>query len=159
MYAWQHAQPSRTNYPCGLTLTFSYGSRLREGARFLYTLIRGVPGGLRYGDRSSCPGRFLVVIAWGTHLFPFRTEPLSPAAPMVLPLWWESRSPPGAHSREGSGSFEPDPSSLFSTTLNRRQPSRSSAGLWVRTPSFSYISFFRRNVSAVTTYKKPLSPF
>ena len=29
--------------------------------------------------------RFLVTIARGTHLFPFRTEPLSPAAPMVLP--------------------------------------------------------------------------
>ena len=30
--------------------------------------------------------KFLVTIARGTHLFPFRTEPLSPAAPMVLPL-------------------------------------------------------------------------
>src|ERR671937_826390 len=28
--------------------------------------------------------RFSVVIARGKHLFPFRTEPLSPSAPMVL---------------------------------------------------------------------------
>jgi hypothetical protein len=30
--------------------------------------------------------RFPVVIARGKHLFPFRTEPLSPSAPMVLGL-------------------------------------------------------------------------
>ena len=30
----------------------------------------------------------------GLHLFPSRTEKLSPPAPMVLPLRWESRSPP-----------------------------------------------------------------
>ena len=34
-----------------------------------------------------------VVIARGFHLFPFRTEKLNPAAPMVLRKW-ESRSPP-----------------------------------------------------------------
>ena len=34
-----------------------------------------------------------VAIATGFHLFPFRTEKLSPLAPMVLHLW-ESRSPP-----------------------------------------------------------------
>ena len=34
-----------------------------------------------------------VAIASGFHLFPFRTEKLSPTAPMVLPRW-ESRSPP-----------------------------------------------------------------
>jgi hypothetical protein len=28
--------------------------------------------------------RFPVAIAWGKHLFPFRTEQLSPTAPMVL---------------------------------------------------------------------------
>ena len=33
-------------------------------------------------------------IARGFHLFPSRTEQLSPAAPMVLPAKWESRSPP-----------------------------------------------------------------
>ena len=37
---------------------------------------------------------FLVTIAQGIHLFPFRTEKLSPAAPMVLPNRWESRSSP-----------------------------------------------------------------
>ena len=30
----------------------------------------------------------------GAHLFPFRTEKLSPTAPMVLPNRWESRSSP-----------------------------------------------------------------
>ena len=34
-----------------------------------------------------------VAIATGFHLFPFRTEKLSPSAPMVLRKW-ESRSPP-----------------------------------------------------------------
>ena len=34
-----------------------------------------------------------VVIAWGFHLFPFRTEKLNLTAPMVLRKW-ESRSPP-----------------------------------------------------------------
>ena len=32
-----------------------------------------------------------VVIALGIHLFPFRTEKLSPMAPMVLHTTWESR--------------------------------------------------------------------
>ena len=37
----------------------------------------------------------LVLIATGFHLFPFRTEPLSPSAPMVLELMLrESRSVP-----------------------------------------------------------------
>ncbi len=30
-------------------------------------------------------GNFPVAIAWGPHLFPFRTQKLSPTAPMVLP--------------------------------------------------------------------------
>ena len=36
----------------------------------------------------------MVVIAPGFHLFPSRTEMLSPCTPMVLLLEWESRSPP-----------------------------------------------------------------
>ena len=32
-----------------------------------------------------------VVVALGIHLFPFRTEKLSPMAPMVLHTKWESR--------------------------------------------------------------------
>ena len=36
-----------------------------------------------------------VAIATGFHLFPFRTEKLSPSAPMVLRKW-ESRSPPSS---------------------------------------------------------------
>lgn len=35
-----------------------------------------------------------VAIAAGFHLFPFRTEKLSPPAPMVLQFLWESRSLP-----------------------------------------------------------------
>ena len=52
------------------------------------------------GDRghglisNSCVNR--VVIARGPHLIPFRTQSLSPSAPMVLCLKArESRSPPG----------------------------------------------------------------
>ena len=56
---------------------------------------------------------FLVTIAQGIHLFPFRTEKLSPAAPMVLPNRWESRSSPSpceglpssAPLPEGGGAF------------------------------------------------------
>ena len=33
----------------------------------------------------------LVTIAVGSHLFPFRTEKLSPPAPMILQFLWESR--------------------------------------------------------------------
>src|SRR3954466_11954809 len=39
--------------------------------------------------RSSPPAgleQFPVALAWGKHLFPFRTEQLSPTAPMVLGL-------------------------------------------------------------------------
>ena len=35
----------------------------------------------------------------GAHLFPFRTEKLSPTAPMVLPYRWESRSSPNTIAR------------------------------------------------------------
>ena len=39
---------------------------------------------------------YLIKVAMvpGFHLFPFRTEKLSPTAPMVLPYRWESRSSP-----------------------------------------------------------------
>ena len=49
---------------------------------------------------------FQAVIASGFHLFPFRTEKLSPSAPMVLRKW-ESRSPPFLRSpfRTGADSF------------------------------------------------------
>ncbi len=38
------------------------------------------------GPREAGLHRFPVVTARGKHLFPFRTEPLSPSAPMVLGL-------------------------------------------------------------------------
>src|SRR4051794_33359933 len=52
------------------------------------------PGGAgRLGERIQRPcgrppglDRFPVALAWGKHLFPFRTEQLSPTAPMVLGL-------------------------------------------------------------------------
>src|SRR3712207_1100019 len=42
----------------------------------------------RFGGACRPPGleRFPVAMAWGKHLFPFRTEQLSPTAPMVLGL-------------------------------------------------------------------------
>ena len=48
-------------------------------------------------NRFIEPKDLLVVIAWRSHLFPFRTEKLSSIAPMVLPPGWESRSPPTPH--------------------------------------------------------------
>src|SRR5574344_3055338 len=50
---------------------------------------------------ASCQRIFQAAIARGFHLFPFRTEKLSPAAPMVLPAKWESRSPPFSARGEG----------------------------------------------------------
>ena len=44
------------------------------------------PQGPRTRLRPSGFARFPVALAWGKHLFPFRTEQLSPTAPMVLGL-------------------------------------------------------------------------
>src|SRR6476659_5074114 len=38
------------------------------------------------GSPSAGLEQFPVALAWGKHLFPFRTEQLSPTAPMVLGL-------------------------------------------------------------------------
>ena len=43
-------------------------------------------GALPNTPMPQCPKSWLVVFARGPHLFPFRTEKLSPSAPMVLPL-------------------------------------------------------------------------
>ena len=45
------------------------------------------------GYRKPKDKEIKVVIAWGFHLFPFRTEKLNLTTPMVLRKW-ESRSPP-----------------------------------------------------------------
>ena len=45
--------------------------------------MRPAPAIHAIGVRSR---QFPVAIAWGKHLFPFRTEQLSPTAPMVLGL-------------------------------------------------------------------------
>ena len=50
------------------------------------------------GRRTGKEIRIKAAIARGIHLFPSRTEKLSPAAPMVLRKW-ESRSPP--HKKPG----------------------------------------------------------
>jgi hypothetical protein len=56
--------------------------RAREG-RSPTSLERS--GGCRFRHpASSALDKFPVAIARGKHLFPFRTEPLSPSAPMVL---------------------------------------------------------------------------
>ena len=47
-----------------------------------------------YASPQSAAFDITVVTAAGPHLFPFRTEPLSPPAPMILPARRESRSPP-----------------------------------------------------------------
>ena len=40
---------------------------------------------------NTAANDILVTIAVGSHLFPFRTEKLSPPAPMILQFLWESR--------------------------------------------------------------------
>lgn len=57
-----------------------------------------------YGDYSS-----------GVHLFPFRTESLSPLAQMVLQSLWESMSSPNFYKNPAStlGFFLPLPHPLF----------------------------------------------
>jgi hypothetical protein len=57
---------------------------------------RGLDGYFWYPRLAGCAvlrvrarrglDKFPVALAWGKHLFPFRTEPLSPTAPMVLGL-------------------------------------------------------------------------
>ena len=70
-----------------------------------------------YERNGSCPVlnaemrccKIKAVMAAGFHLFPFRTEKLSPPAPMVLRKW-ESRRPPtfqGSLRRSVSNSFFP----------------------------------------------------
>ena len=58
--------------------------------------LQGTPRRRRPADRKEI--RIKAAIARGIHLFPSRTEKLSPAAPMVLRKW-ESRSPP--HKKPG----------------------------------------------------------
>ena len=66
-------------------LTLVYDVDRLWPARFSLVERLGVPPYTILLRLSVCH-RFLVAIARGPHLFPFRTEPLSPAAPMVLPL-------------------------------------------------------------------------
>ena len=54
---------------------------------------RGLDGLISRSEEKLCSfegplglAQFPVAIAWGKHLFPFRTEQLSPTAPMVLGL-------------------------------------------------------------------------
>jgi hypothetical protein len=47
-------------------------------------LLERSPGCRFRHPRARTPDKFPVAIARGKHLFPFRTEPLSPSAPMVL---------------------------------------------------------------------------
>ena len=51
------------------------------GGAVTFRLVRHVAG---FAPAPS----LLVIIARGPHLFPFRTEKLSPAAPMVLVFDW-----------------------------------------------------------------------
>src|SRR5574344_1785917 len=91
------AQPSYTTGAVSRKCRKKVANRISEGSK-------------------SCQRIFQAAIARGFHLFPFRTEKLSPAAPMVLPAKWESRSPPFSARGEG---FHLDsfPSLLFYTPL------------------------------------------
>src|SRR3712207_4741209 len=69
--------------PPGVSGRSALGGRSREAPpdRFYY----GYPHVASGGGFASGWRKLLVALARGSHLFPFRTEPLSPAAPMVLP--------------------------------------------------------------------------
>src|SRR3954447_3985256 len=63
-------------------------------------------GAPRASERAGLE-RFPVALAWGKHLFPFRTEQLSPTAPMVLGLHG-----PGRVGRRRFFTREPPPGRL-----------------------------------------------
>src|SRR5204863_2102207 len=76
-----------------------------------------------------------VAIARGKHLFPFRTEPLSPSAPMVL-----GGQPPGRVGRRRSFFAKPPSEAAFSLRLRlcsvrRRRGSRLGRGWRAESPS------------------------
>src|SRR5215210_9120369 len=75
---------------------------------------RGLDGLISRSEEKLCsfegpPGLaiFPVAIAWGKHLFPFRTEQLSPTAPMVL-----GSQGPGRVGRRRFFTYEPPPGRL-----------------------------------------------
>ena len=53
---------------------------------YIFSLLHHIPDGNRIEQpvRKYKRDKIMVVIATGIHLFPFRTEKLSPLAPMVL---------------------------------------------------------------------------
>ena len=72
---------------------------------------RGLDGLISRSEEKLCSfegplglAQFPVAIAWGKHLFPFRTEQLSPSAPMVL-----GGQPPGRVGRCRFFSSKPPP--------------------------------------------------
>src|SRR3954471_13267935 len=72
------------------------------------------------GERARGPvsPQFPVAIAWGKHLFPFRTEQLSPTAPMVL----GPQGPGRVGRRRSLPSEEPPPRRFFVVLGRRRRP-------------------------------------
>ena len=110
MDAWQHVEPRGTNSPrtCHYFFFFRRPSSSLHRARLLLHFKHAVYSYRqcsyafcrRRHDSVTCDTRvkrttskpsILVTIARGTHLFPFRTESLSPVAPMVLHLNWCGR--------------------------------------------------------------------
>src|SRR5690349_24509299 len=66
--------------------------------------------------KARGPDKFPVAIAWGKHLFPFRTEQLSPTAPMVL-----GPQGPGRVGRRRSLLLRSRPSRRLFVVLARQQ--------------------------------------
>ena len=105
MDAWQHVEPRGTNSPrtchCFFLKTCCFFSvcfgtcfntpRWRPCSSLI--LLSSTTSSTRNNHLliSQQPNNLLVTIARGTHLFPFRTESLSPVAPMVLHLNWCGR--------------------------------------------------------------------
>ena len=57
---------------------------LREEEKFYHVLLVEIGHLIRLMFNGQLEKNYQVVIAAGSHLFPFRTEKLSPFAPMVL---------------------------------------------------------------------------
>ena len=72
------SKPSSTNSP-KLLLRLENTKLTNDNTELSFSITYGYQS-----HESEMPGYITVVIATGIHLFPFRTEKLSPLAPMVL---------------------------------------------------------------------------
>ena len=88
--AWRHVEPSGTNGPSAWPGGGRPAGALRRWSAEAAMPDTDVPAFLPRPCRKACKWRSCA----GAHLFPSRTEKLSPAAAMILRSAWESSPPP-----------------------------------------------------------------